>query len=82
MGLPEHDKGRPGEERPHNVTTGDIHSVPRCTLCGHHIYARESVVVGIGRDCRRRLKDSLSTADVDVRIAYAAALLRVTRGAA
>lgn len=57
-------------------------TVPRCTVCGHHIYAPASIALGIGRECQRRLKASLASADDAVRIAYAAALLRLTGGAA
>jgi hypothetical protein len=32
MGLPEHDRGRPGEEAASNVTAGDFHSLPPSDL--------------------------------------------------
>ena len=33
MGLPEHDRGRPGEERPHNVTFDGSLSIPHDPHC-------------------------------------------------
>jgi hypothetical protein len=60
--------------------TGDTLSLrPRCALCGHVITARESVAVGIGRDCRRQVRAALRTADADARavVLAAAAVLGV-----
>lgn len=52
--LPEHDEGRPGEERPHNVTTSDIHESSdgvRCERCSAPLTARRSVERGLGPVC-------------------------------
>lgn len=74
VALPSNENGRPGKGGHMSPTAiKDGASVPRCALCGHLIYARESVAVGIGRDCRRRLRAALRGADDATRAAYAAA---------
>lgn len=89
--LSEHDEGRPGEERPHNVTAGDTHSVsqgsdverqPRCLMCGHIVTSAESIAAGLGRDCRRRLRRGLRHSSANVRRIFAEILETARAGAA
>lgn len=61
--MAENENGRPGKGGPRSSTptknTPD--STPaRCQICASRIYAVESIRVGIGRDCRRRLLKMLT----------------------
>jgi hypothetical protein len=62
MGLPSNDRGRPvTRTAPRMSIATDTAMVPpasdivRCTRCGHHLRADESVRLELGPACRRRL---------------------------
>jgi hypothetical protein len=50
------DEGRALADAPLSAADPDDDSTlpPRCRCCGRLLYARESVRLGVGRDCRRR----------------------------
>lgn len=65
--MPEHENGRPSEggrmsPTPLKNTTSvpatpdEIVEPERCRECGHRITAQASVALGIGPECRRRLR--------------------------
>ena len=56
--LPDNDERRPlAGAAPNVIVAGDItDSTPRCCICGHVVTSVVSIELGIGRDCRRRLR--------------------------
>ena len=69
-------------DAPTVAPSADPYAEPRCVACGHRVWSAAALRTGLGAECRRRLSTGLASADDAVRIAYAAALLRLTKGAA